>query len=337
MDGAGLAVTDDADRRAWAPVAVSQRRSRPITIGLVNNMPDAALIATEGQFRKLIETAGGGRNVRLKLFSIPEIARSDAARDAMHPRYASTETLPAAGVDALIVTGAEPLAADLRDEPYWRSLADLVDWAAANTVSTLWSCLAAHAAVLHMDGIVRRRLPAKCSGVFPVAKAARHPLLAGHTGALLVPHSRLNALDEGELTAKDYTILTRSDEIGVDAFVRQQRGSLFVFLQGHPEYDADSLALEYRRDLRRFLRGERSRHPIVPVGYFDPKTEQALIDLAAQTVRHPQMAVLSTCGKLINGAPPVQRWKASTAHLYRNWIALIAARCDLQARPQDSD
>ena len=335
MDGAGFAVAADTGARGFAPAAASTKSGRPITlgpitIGLVNNMPDAALAATERQFRRLIDGAAGGRDVRLKLFSIPEIVRGDAARAAMAATYASTAALPTSGVDALIVTGAEPIAADLRDEPYWNSLAALVDWAERNTVSTLWSCLAAHAAVLHLDGIARRPLPAKWSGVFAVGKAARHPLLARQPETLLVPHSRLNGLDEAELAAKGYTVLTRSDRIGVDAFVRD-RASLFIFLQGHPEYDADSIALEYRRDVRRFLRGERAGHPAIPVGYFEPETEQALADLAVDTVRHPQMAVVSTLGKLINSAPPVQHWAPSTARLYRNWLDLIAARLDAGA------
>jgi homoserine O-succinyltransferase len=325
----GFAMADGARPPRTSRAA---RAAAPITIGLVNNMPDAALAATEGQFRRLIESAAGGRDVRLKLFSIPEIVRSDAAREAVRARYASTENLPTSGVDALIVTGAEPLAADLRKEPYWESLAALVDWAEVNTVSTLWSCLAAHAAVLHLDGIVRQPLPGKFSGVFPVKKAARHALLTRLAETLLVPHSRLNGLDEAELTAKGYAILTRSDKIGVDAFVRD-RGSLFLFLQGHPEYDADSIALEYRRDVRRFLRGERAAHPAVPTGYFDAETEQALTALAAETVRRRQMAALSTCGKLINTSPPVRRWAPYTERLYRNWIDLVAARANTAVTP----
>jgi homoserine O-succinyltransferase len=332
MDGAGLALAEDPGRGAWAPAAASTAAGRPLTIGLVNNMPDAALAATERQFRRLVEGAAGGRPVRLKLFSIPEIVRGDAARAAMAQTYASTTTLPASGVDALIVTGAEPLAADLRLEPYWNSLAALLDWADRNTVSTIWSCLAAHAAVLHLDGIVRRPLPAKCSGVFQVNNAARHPLLARQPETLRVPHSRLNGLDEAELAAKGYTVLTRSDAIGVDAFMRE-RGSLLLFLQGHPEYDDDSLALEYRRDVRRFLRGERAGHPALPTGYFEPEAERALNALAAETVRRPQMAALSTLGKLIADRPPVQHWAPAAAQLYRNWIGLIAARAGATVTP----
>ena len=68
--------------------------------------------------------------------------------------------LPAAGMDALIITGAEPRAEAICDEePYWPALTRLIDWAEIGTISTLFSCLAAHAAVLHLDGIKRRPLP----------------------------------------------------------------------------------------------------------------------------------------------------------------------------------
>jgi homoserine O-succinyltransferase len=306
------------------PAAMNRRVSDAITIGLVNNMPDAALAPTEAQFRRLIAAAAGDRQVCLKLFSLPGIARSDAARDYMRGAYESTAVLPSAGVDALIVTGAEPVAAQLRDEPYWSSLTALVDWAETGTVSTIWSCLAAHAAVLHLDGIRRKPLPAKCSGVFHVTKTERHPLLSGAVGPLLTPHSRLNALDEADLAAKGYRVLTRSQEIGVDAFVRKGQ-SLFVFFQGHPEYDADSLAQEYRRDVRRFLKGERGMLPAVPSGYFDPRVEAALTTLATRAAHEPRTSILLECSKIIAARPPVARWMGSTTRLYCNWLDMIAA------------
>ena len=53
--------------------------------------------------------------------------------------------------------------------------------------------------------------------------------------------------------------LTRSDEAGVGLFAKTQ-GSLFFFVQGHPEYEAETLLREYRRDIGRYLR--RSARPI---------------------------------------------------------------------------
>ncbi len=44
--------------------------------------------------------------------------------------------------------------------------------------------------------------------------------------------------------------------------------SFHLFLQGHPEYAADTLLREYRRDVGRYLRGERADYPAMPQGYF---------------------------------------------------------------------
>ena len=234
--------------------------SRPLQIGLVNNMPDAALLATERQFRNLLQAAAGARPVHLRLFHMTGVLREEAGRRVLAQRYSGLEDLPSDGLDALVVTGAEPLAERLQDEPYWRPLCELVDWAAVHSRATLWSCLAAHAAVLHLDGIARRRLPAKCSGVFDFERVSRHELITGVGDVVRTPHSRHNALDAVTLAACGYTVLTRSEAVGVDAFVRDD-GERFLFLQGHPEYDADALPMEYRRDLRRFLAGELATAP----------------------------------------------------------------------------
>ncbi len=83
-----------------------------------------------------------------------------------------------------------------------------------------------------------------------------------------MPHSRWNELDERHLSAHGYHVLRRSDEIGVDLFVKEEE-SLLVFPAGPPEYDADSLAREYRRDVGRFLDGLRHDYPDVPrTNYF---------------------------------------------------------------------
>jgi homoserine O-succinyltransferase len=287
------------------------------------------LVATEAQFQSLIARAAAGREVRLRLFSLPGVPRSAAAQAAMRRRYISTDSLPATPVDALIITGAEPLAGDLRDEPFWAELAALTDWAECNTVSTVFSCLAAHAAVLHLDGLVRQPLAEKCSGVYAV-DATTHPLAPYRDASILVPHSRLNGLDEKTLDQLGYQVLTRSDEIGVDSFVRD-RNSLFLFLQGHPEYAADSLALEYRRDVRRYLLGERPVHPGLPTGYFAPEAERSLAALAVESVRTRDLSTLTECARILRAHPPAAVWGESTERLYRNWLALIAARVGARA------
>ena len=57
------------------------------------------------------------------------------------------------------------------------------------------------------------------------------------------------------LTQCGYLVLTQSAEGGVDSFVKKKKQSLFVHFQGHPEYGAQTLLKEYRRDIRRFLKG----------------------------------------------------------------------------------
>jgi homoserine O-succinyltransferase len=59
-------------------------------------------------------------------------------------------------------------------------------------ISTIWSCLAAHAAVLHLDCVERVPLREKCVGIFDCDKLADHPLTANLPPRLAIPHSRWN-------------------------------------------------------------------------------------------------------------------------------------------------
>ncbi len=262
-----------APRRARSPRG---GHTGPLTIGLVNNMPDAALKSTERQFRELIADAAGGLPVRVRTFSFPALPRSERGRQYIRESHEDVAGLWDLDLDGLIVTGAEPRADRLEDEPYWPDLTRLVDWAAGHTNATLFSCLAGHAAAHYLDGIERRPLGAKLSGVFDCHRVADHPIVAGAAACWTTPHSRYNELPEADLVAHGYQILSRSPDVGADIFVKQEK-SLFVFLQGHPEYDANSLLLEYRRDVGRYLSGERDTYPDMPEGYFDEATTEALL------------------------------------------------------------
>lgn len=300
-------------------------RGKRIDIGLVNNMPDAALLATERQFASLLTAASGQLDVRLHLYALSDVPRSVETSAVLSRTYQDAKSLRTGRLDALIVTGAEPVAPELTQEPYWRALADLIDWADSNTVSTILSCLAAHAGVLRLDGIAREPLPAKCSGIFAFETAPRNKLVSGLGGAMLTPHSRRNGLDGKKLIREDYQILAHHPEIGVDIFTKQ-RDSLFVFLQGHPEYEDDSLAREYRRDMNRYLRREREALPAIPVDYFPEQVERALAVFAerARLERRPElMTAFPDAGALGPGNAP---WRQSAIRLYRNWLDIIVER-----------
>ena len=306
-----------------SPTLVRDDNRPALTIGLINNMPDSALKATERQFARLLQAVAGNVRIRLHCLTLRSVQRSASARQHVERGYRNIADLDRLGIDALIVTGAEPVAASLPDEPYWRELTRIVDWARSNTRSTIWSCLAAHAAVLHLDGIERHRLPTKCSGVYDCAGITDDWLTRDAVAPLKVSHSRLNELRESELAARGYQILTRSDEAGVDVFARQGQ-SRFIFFQGHPEYDALSLQREYMRDVARFLTGEREDFPRLPVNYFDAETEQVLtgFERRAKAMREPTLAA-ELPGLTLR--PDIAAGSAAMV-LFRNWVSFLADR-----------
>jgi homoserine O-succinyltransferase len=299
-----------------------QSASRRLHIGLINNMPDGALEATERQFLNLLDSASDEIVVRLSLYALPDVPRTDWGRSRVSRFYSDAGTLGDSHLDALIVTGAEPFAPHLADEPYWGSLAKVFEWAEHNTLSTIWSCLAAHGAVLHLDGIPRRRLMDKRFGVFKCTQASDHPLTVGAPSILRMPHSRWNDIREDDLTDRGYHILTRAQDGSVDSFVKQGR-SLFVFLQGHPEYDANALLLEYRRDIGRYLRQERDAYPQMPQGYLDRESVNALTAVREQALSNRREDLLADLPIALVEKRIRNRWRSTGAHLYGNWLRYL--------------
>jgi homoserine O-succinyltransferase len=224
-------------------------------------------------------------------------------------------------LDGLIVTGTEPRAPALQDEPYWPTLTKLVDWAEDHAISTVWSCLAAHAAVLHIDGIGRRAFGEKLSGVFDCMKAMDHPIVAGTPSRWRVPHSRYNELPEEALVSSGYCILSRLPGTGVDMFVKQRR-SLFLFVQGHLEYDPGALLREYRRDIRRFLAGERDTYPEMPRGYFDEDAAAALAAFRQQALGNRGIDLHMSFPAITEGNL-AHAWRAPAVRIYANWLSYL--------------
>src|SRR6266849_2928596 len=312
-------------QRLRRTAATRFRESSPtcIDIGLINNMPDAALDATVRQFRALLGAAADDIVVRLTLYTLPEVPRTDFGRQQVSG-YSDISDLWDSHLDGLIVTGTEPRAADLKDEPYWNSLTRVLEWAEGHTYSTILSCLAAHAGILHLDGIARRPLADKRFGVFECVRVSDHPLTADTPPRLRMPHSRWNEIPEEALLACGYRVLTRSEDAGVDAFVKQRK-SLFVFLQGHPEYEASTLLLEYRRDIGRFLRGERDTYPPMPQGYFDEETVHALTALRERALSDRREELLAEFPLAMAAGKVTNNWRSTAEGFYRNWLQYICA------------
>ncbi len=294
-----------------------------IVVALVNNMPDPALEATESQFCGLLAAAAGAREVRLRLVCLTEVLREPETRARMAGRYFTLERALADPPDALIVTGLEPRAPALEDEPYWSRMCQLLEWAQRHTASSIWSCLAAHLAAQALHGVRRHRLPEKRFGVFAHAHLAGHRLLQDVGHPLLTPHSRWNDLPIEPLRAAGFEILSASPESGADLFVHAGR-SLLVGFQGHPEYEETTLLKEYRRDVGRFLRGEQTVWPGLPQAYF---AQDAWVPLTAfreraERRRDPALMAEFPTEALVKAVHA--RWRPAAIAIYRNWLGVLA-------------
>jgi homoserine O-succinyltransferase len=290
-----------------------------IQVGLLNNMPDSSLRTTELQFARLLKHASGNLDVRLRLFSLRSIPRSAEMRTRMAGFYDDAAFLEAANLDALIVTGFQSEASDMRFDPYWTELAQLIDWAQTGTLSTLFSGQAAEAAVLHLDGITARPLGAKLCGVYDSARIEDDPLFFNVAPVVPAPHCRRSDLAGGNLIAQGYRVLARLDNGQADIFTRELPGhSQFVFLQGHPEYDPGTLGRDYLHGMELFLAGQAHMRPTLPEHYFDRATEDRLAALEAS---HE----LSAYREVVQGALPRQLWRPSAVRFMGNWLMLVAA------------
>ncbi|MGH9326858.1 MAG: homoserine O-succinyltransferase MetA [Terriglobia bacterium] len=304
-----------------------------ISIALINNMPDAALKDTELQFLELLDAAAGDIPMRVARYSLPGIVRGTQGRQRLNDFYQSIGDLWNSGADVLIMTGTEPHQPDLRREPYWRILTQVLDWAAENTHFALLSCLAVHASVLHSDGITRHALPDKRFGVFESEPASNHALIHDTPAHIRFPHSRWNEVRECDLVPSGYVVLTRSAVAGVDSFVKRNGKSLFWHFQGHPEYGALTLLKEYRRDVRRFLNHERETYPAFPSGYFDHAAESLLMEFRVKALADPRVERMDSFPTAEISAGLTRAWRPAAILFYRNWMNYVVSRKSQPTRP----
>lgn len=298
-------------------------RRECLRVGLVNNMPDGAFSATEAQFRSLLASGSPDADVQERLYTLPGISRSPQVEALVRERYHPLDDLFSWGPDVVVITGSEPLAPVLSDEPYWDELVEVIDWAVAHTRSLALSCLSAHAALLHVDGLRREALPRKCSGVFRQAVNPRHPLAPGLPASLVLPHSRHNGVRTDDLERHGYDVLTDS-EVGWGVATRRRGDCLMVLFQGHPEYDADTLLREYRRDLGRSLtRG--GGHPSLPAGYLDEESTRLVTQFHREHVDRVDADGMREFPFDEIAARLTPGWVAPVRRLVRNWLSPVVS------------
>ncbi|MFI6869365.1 homoserine O-succinyltransferase [Nocardia sp. NPDC050406] len=240
-----------------------------------------------------------------------------------------------AEMDALIVSGSEPTTEDIADEPCLAVVDRILRECSESAL--LFSCQSAHAALYLLYGVRRQRLARRQHGVFDhwvrnewgaAPETAAMALLAGLSTPVRVPHSRWNAMTSADLRAAGVNILLDSDEA---EWHLAADGLRHVFVQGHPEYLCDTMAREYRRDLRRWLGDVRRPFPDIPQRYFAREVEESLLDQAARLRASFDPALLEDFPLPVDRTEVTTDWSAHAATFFANWIRAIAASVDTRA------
>lgn len=297
---------------------------RELHIGFLNMMPDAALLATERQFIRLVGSCNRIAQFFVHPFSLPALQRSRATKEYIQTYYSTFDELKTQGLDALIITGANVENPALDEEPFWEPLVEVTTWAGDNVASILCSCLATHALLKHFHGIERQPLPAKRWGVYNHRiSAPSHPLLRDINTRFDAPHSRFNDISREQLESSGLTVLAEGSDGGVHLAVSPDQFRV-VYMQGHPEYDFNSLLKEYQRELLRYFSGERPSRPPFPVNYF-PEDAVILWNDYIDAARHA-----TRNGKALPDSPerliePLldNTWGDTAKAIVNNWLGLV--------------
>lgn len=309
-------------RREGVSVVTADHRPR-LNIGLLNLMPDAVLAATERQWMRLCASCDDVVSY-VYPFAVDAPDRSDSAQAHIARCYDTLSTVKQRGLDLLIVTGANPTSSDITQETFWQPLVDIVTWARQRGCLVVCSCLATHAVVKAFYGIDRVRLPHKCWGVYPHALLEPyHPFVQDVATSWHAPHSHTYSVTRQQLEDVGVCVLVDGVDAGVYVAVSQNPLE-FLFLQGHPEYDANSLLKEFKREVQRFRDDAIPRFPRVP--------EHCFGDDAIETIAQFRSAIVraKATGSRLPDFPEAQLeadlqhvWRATGHRLFGNVLQFV--------------
>ena len=267
---------------------------RPLEILILNLMPTK--IVTETQFARLLGNTP--LQVHLEFLYTQSHMATHVSAEHLFTFYKTFDEVRDRRYDGMIITGAPVELLDFKTVDYWPELCEIFEWAKTHVFSTLYICWGAQAGIYYHYGVEKYELEEKMSGVFAhnIVKPSS-PLVRGINDVLYAPHSRHTEVRQEDIEAvDDLEIIAVSDEAGV--FIAKSTNSRHFFVFGHPEYDTDTLAKEYARDLGKGL------NPKVPRHYFPD-------DDPSKT--------------------PRSNWRAPAQLLYTNWLNYYV----YQATPYD--
>lgn len=231
---------------------------RPMKVLVLNLMPNK--VETENQLLRLLSSTP--LQVDVQFLYIGDRQSKRAPVGHLDNFYCDFDVIRDDNFDGMIITGAPLGLVPFEKVTYWAQVVEIIRWAEKHVFSTLFLCWAAQAALKILYGVPKLTLERKLSGVYEhkVLKF-NEPLTRGFDRIFLAPHSHY-ANFSSEIIEKhtDLVILCESEQAGAYLFARKDRR--MVFVTGHPEYDAITLAEEYRRDCA------SDASPPFPVNYF---------------------------------------------------------------------
>ncbi len=256
---------------------------RPLEIVLLNLMPTK--IVTETQLSRLLGNTP--LQVHLELMMISSHKSKNTPQEHLLTFYKTFDELKDRKFDGMIITGAPVEQMPFEEVDYWPELCRIMEWSRSHVHSTFHICWGAQAGLYYHYGIEKRSLPKKLFGIFEHDIARKQsPLFRGFDDTFFAPHSRYTEVLLEDILAKpELELLATSKEAGVFGVKSADNRRFFIF--GHPEYDPDTLALEYFRDVNKGLDID------VPAHYF-PDND-------------PSRA-------------PIVRWRSAGQRLYTNWL-----------------
>ncbi|MBO4982891.1 MAG: homoserine O-succinyltransferase [Clostridia bacterium] len=240
---------------------------RPIEIAILNLMPTK--IETETQLIRLLSNSP--LQIKVTLIGTESYVGTHTSLGHLQKFYKTFSEVKNRHFDGMIITGAPVETLDFEEVKYWKELTEIFDFAEKNVQSTIFICWGAQAAFHYYYGLDKQPLSKKLFGVFKHKKFVKFdPILKGTDEEFYIPHSRhTTVLTEDIMGVEDLLILAGSDEVGASV-VRSNDGRR-IFLMGHMEYDKDTLAKEYFRDLEKGLPIEE------PKNYFRDEAKTKIV------------------------------------------------------------
>ena len=222
---------------------------RPLKIALVNLMPTK--IATEVQFIRLLSNSP--LQIELTLLHMGTHISKNTSDNHLKQFYKTLKEAESTRFDGMIITGAPVENMEFSDVDYWGELTELMEYTKSNVYSTMYICWGAQAGLYYHYGISKKALPQKCFGIFPHHKNSDNDLLLKGTNDIVsVPHSRHSEWDNDAIRAKkELKVVLESEETGICMI--SAGNARQIFISGHFEYDSETLAQEYYRDINKGL------------------------------------------------------------------------------------